>query len=198
MILLGPLAASICPPSFFASAITRAAQLYPKFYNHLRFPLCIQRPIFSQQHTSLIVYTTFSEFSFHLSLGLPTSTAFPWASLVVQMVNRLPVMRETWVRSLGWEDPLEKEMVAYSSTLENSMDGGAWWATLHGVAKSQTRLSNFIGSLLSPEPSLVWLYLHLFPRSRTGSWLSFFHFILPNIFLFPLLQKPDSFETERI
>ena len=117
---------------------------------------------------------------------------------MANVVKNLPAMWETWVRSLGWEDPLEKEMVAYSSTLENSMDGGAWWATLHGVAKSQTRLSNFIGSLLSPEPSLVWLYLHLFPRSRTGSWLSFFHFIPPNIFLFPLLQKPDSFETERI
>ena len=57
---------------------------------------------------------------------------------MVQLVKNLSVMRETWVRSLGWEDPLEKEMVAYSSTLENSMDGGAWWATLHGVAKSQT------------------------------------------------------------
>ena len=33
------------------------------------------------------------------------------------MVKRLPAMRETWVRSLGWEDPLEKEMAAHSSTL---------------------------------------------------------------------------------
>ena len=39
-------------------------------------------------------------------------------------------MWETWVRSLGWEDPLEKEMATHSSVLllENSMDGGAWWA----------------------------------------------------------------------
>ena len=40
-----------------------------------------------------------------------------WASLVVQMVKRLPTMRETEVRSLGWEDPLEKEMATHSSTL---------------------------------------------------------------------------------
>ena len=48
---------------------------------------------------------------------LPTSTG-SWkkeensrkTSLVAQTVKRLPVMRETWVRSLGWEDPLEKEM----------------------------------------------------------------------------------------
>ena len=39
------------------------------------------------------------------------------ASLVAQTVKRLPVMRETWVRFLGWEDPLEKEMAIHSSTL---------------------------------------------------------------------------------
>ena len=39
------------------------------------------------------------------------------ASLVAQMVKRLPAMRETQVRSLGWQDPLEKEMATHSSTL---------------------------------------------------------------------------------
>ena len=39
------------------------------------------------------------------------------ASLVAQMVKCLPAMRETWVRSLGWEDPLEKEMATHSSIL---------------------------------------------------------------------------------
>ena len=39
------------------------------------------------------------------------------ASLVAQMVKRLPAMRETWVQSLGWEDPLEKEMATHSSIL---------------------------------------------------------------------------------
>ena len=65
------------------------------------------------------------------------------ASLVVQIVRNLPAMQETWVLSLGWEDPLEKEMVTHfqDSCLENSMDRGAWRATVHGVAKSQTRLS---------------------------------------------------------
>ena len=40
-----------------------------------------------------------------------------WASLVAQTVKRLPAMRETQVPSLGWEDPLEKEMAIHSSTL---------------------------------------------------------------------------------
>ena len=39
------------------------------------------------------------------------------ASLVVQRLKRLPAMWETWVRSLGWEDPLEKEMATHSSFL---------------------------------------------------------------------------------
>ena len=39
------------------------------------------------------------------------------ASLVAQMVKNLPAMRETWVHSLGWEDPLDKGMATHSSIL---------------------------------------------------------------------------------
>ena len=39
------------------------------------------------------------------------------ASLVAQRLKRWPTMQETWVPSLGWEDPLEKEMATHSSTL---------------------------------------------------------------------------------
>ena len=45
------------------------------------------------------------------------STFFWWASLVAQMVNRLPTMQETQVQSLGRKDPLEKEMAIHSSIL---------------------------------------------------------------------------------
>ena len=60
------------------------------------------------------------------------------------MANNLPAMQETWVRSLGWEDPPEKGMAAHSSILawENPMDRGAWQAIVHGVTKSQILLSN--------------------------------------------------------
>ena len=44
-------------------------------------------------------------------------------------------MQDTWVRSLGWEDALEKEIATQYSCLENSMDREAWWATVHGAAK---------------------------------------------------------------
>ena len=43
-------------------------------------------------------------------------------SLVVQMVKNPPAMQETWVLSLGQEEPLEKEMATHSSILETSMD----------------------------------------------------------------------------
>ena len=41
----------------------------------------------------------------------------PRASLVAQMVKNLPAMKEAWVQSLGWEDPLEKGMVTHSNIL---------------------------------------------------------------------------------
>ena len=57
---------------------------------------------------------------------------------VAQLIKNLPAMQETWVQSLGWEDPLEKEMATQLqySCLENPVDRGAWQATVHGVAKS--------------------------------------------------------------
>ena len=55
----------------------------------------------------------------------------------------LPVMQDTLVQSLGWEDPLEKEMAIHSSILaQNPVDIGAWWDTAHGVAKSRSGLSD--------------------------------------------------------
>ena len=48
---------------------------------------------------------------------ISSSNVVIWASLVAQKVKHLPAMQETWVRSLGQEDPLEKEMATYSSIL---------------------------------------------------------------------------------
>ena len=66
---------------------------------------------------------------------------------MAQQVKNLPAMhemQETWVQSLGWEDPLEEGMVTQSDILAGKtlarMDRRAWWATVHGVAESQTRL----------------------------------------------------------
>ena len=60
--------------------------------------------------------------------------------MVAQTVKSLLAMGETQVQSLGREDHLEKEMAIRSSVLawKNPVDGGAWRATVCGVAKSQT------------------------------------------------------------
>ena len=63
------------------------------------------------------------------------------ASLVAQMVKHLSTMRETRVRSLGWEDPLEKEMAIHSSTIAwkipwTEESGGLWSMGLQRVGHS--------------------------------------------------------------
>ena len=63
------------------------------------------------------------------------------ASLVVQLVKNPPA-----IQFLGQEDPLEEDLATHSSILawRIPMDKGAWWATIHGVEKSQTRLSDLV------------------------------------------------------
>ena len=76
--------------------------------------------------------------------GIGYPLQYSWASLVAQMVKKWSAMRETWVRSLAWEDPLEESMATHSSILawRISMDRGVWQAKVQGAAKSQTRLSD--------------------------------------------------------
>ena len=60
--------------------------------------------------------------------------------LVAQLVKNPPAMQETWVQSLGWDDPLEEVMATHFSILAERipMHREAWWAAVHGVAKSRT------------------------------------------------------------
>ena len=75
------------------------------------------------------------------------------------MVKNLPAVQgpqETQVQSLGREDPLEESVVFHSSILawKIPMDRGAWWATVHGVAKSQTTLSKLACTHTLPPKSI--------------------------------------------
>jgi len=74
---------------------------------------------------------------------LDTDTLWWRCSLIAQLVKNPPAMRETWVQSPGWEDPLEESMATHSRILVWSipMDKGDWRATVHGVPKSHTQLS---------------------------------------------------------
>ena len=73
---------------------------------------------------------------------LLSAMQYDWASPVAQTLKNLPVMWETWVRSLGWEDSMEEGMITHCSTLawRIPMDRGAWRATVHRVTKSRTGL----------------------------------------------------------
>ena len=72
---------------------------------HLKQSKCVLSAMLKNQHIYIF------EFIFNKMLGNTR------ASLVAQTVKRLSTMCETRVRSLGWEDPLEKEMVIHSSTI---------------------------------------------------------------------------------
>ena len=63
--------------------------------------------------------------------------------MVAQLIKNLPAMWETWVQSLGWEDPLDEGLATHSSILawRIPMDRGTW-AAVHGVTKTWPLLSN--------------------------------------------------------
>ena len=63
---------------------------------------------------------------------------FSRTSLVAQLVKNPPAMRETWIQSLSWKDPLEEGLSTPSSILawKILMDRGAWQVAVHGIAKS--------------------------------------------------------------
>ena len=66
--------------------------------------------------------------------GIGYPLQYSWASLVAQLVKNLTAMWETWVQSLGWEDPLEKRKATHTTILV---------CIIHEVTKSRTRLSDF-------------------------------------------------------
>ena len=68
---------------------------------------------------------------------------------MAQTVKNPLAMQETWVRSLGWEDPLEEGMATHSNILawRIPMGRGAWPATVHGVAESDTTEQHFLSEI---------------------------------------------------
>ena len=100
-----------------------------------------------------------------------------WASLVAQLVKNSPAMQETWLQSLGWEDPLENVKATHSSIL-------AWWITwAEEPDKLQSMGSQRIRHNLVTKPLINYEYLILI-------WLyisSYFNFII----LCPMTRSND-------
>ena len=83
---------------------------------------------------------------------------------MAQLIKNLPLMWETWVRSLGWEDPLEKGKATHSSIL-------TWriaCTIVHGVTKNQTRLSDFHFHLFISE-HITFIYNIFSPKQIYSS-----------------------------
>ena len=110
---------------------------------------------------------------------------------MAQMVKNLPAMRETWVRSLGQEDPLEKEMATHSSIL-------AWrvpWTEEPGwlpTVGSQRVEHNWVTNTLTFI--LIWTWIYILASLSNSVPLSHFSIfpLFAHIFLHLLCEKADS------
>ena len=108
------------------------------------------------------------------SAALNIGVGFPWWLSIKRIhLQCRKCMQEMQVQSLGWEDPLEKEMTTHSSysSPENPTDRGAWQATVHGVTKE----SDMIWQLNKNEKNIglhesfqIMLFSRYLPRSGTS------------------------------
>ena len=94
-----------------------------------------------------------------------------WASLVAHKVKNLPAVRETWVRSLGWEDPLEEGMATHSSVL-------AWrvpWTELPGglQAMRSHRVGHDCATKHTAHTGYYQAHMMIFYLLMTGSFVCF-------------------------
>ena len=88
-------------------------------------------------------------------------------SLVAQMVRNLPAMQDTWIQSLGWEDPLEKIKASHYSILVQRIHG---LYIVHGVTKSQAWLRDFHSwNIIFTFKALILsnkkIYIHTIPQT---------------------------------
>ena len=128
---------------------------YPLPWTTILFYLCVFVVVhihFLKKIRVLQIYTVCVLFQFYVNYVWLYSTA----SLVSQTVKNLPTMRDTWVQSLGWEDPLEKERATHFSIL-------AWrspWteAIVYGIIESDTTERLTLCILFLFYVNYVWLY----------------------------------------
>ena len=114
----------------------------------------------------LSVYS--SSFIHQVNTSEPSTCHERWVSMVTQMVKNLPAMQETWVQSLGQEDPLEKGMVTHSSILAYRI---SWTEKPGGLQPmgSQSDTTEQLTVLLSLKTlcQLLWIYKY---KIKTCPW----------------------------
>ena len=95
------------------------------------------------------------------------------------MVKNLPAMQETQVWSMGWEDPWRREWLSLLySGLENPMDSGIWWASVHGLENWASKHTLTTGTALILKLSMHQSHLQILKQRLSGPtpsfWLSRF------------------------
>ena len=101
--------------------------------------------------------------------GIGYSLQYSWASLVAQLVKNPPALQEAWVQSLSWEDPLENEKAAHSSTLAWRIPRTSPWGRKESDVTEQLSRSlskqlvaSKWNSLYSPTSTFLSLAFFLF------------------------------------
>ena len=127
---------------------------------------------------------------------LTSNLVITGASLVAQLLKNLPVMQETWVQPLGWEDPLENRMAAHSSILAwripwtgesgglqsmGSQTAGHDWATKHPLTLVITTHSQLWSTYFHQQYryGAVFLFVYRFSGSTACPWSKRFFFFFP-------------------
>ena len=129
-------------------------------------------PLFVQRSTCVSIYTALAKkLIFFFSHTIPS-----WAFLVTQKVrNCLQYRRprfDPWVRKIPW---WRKWLPSPLSCLENSMERGAWWATVHGVPRNRTRLEA--------------ISMHIY-------WIAYFNIFIELFHWFLLKTSNDSYKYD--
>ena len=118
-----------------------AVQLYTHTHTHTH----------TSTYLSICIYF-FRFFSLTTWMGYPLQ--YSWASLVAQLAKNLPAIRETWVRFLGWEDPLEKGTSTHSSILAWRIPWTVWSLGSQRVRYNWATFTSHNHIILSLVPGL--------------------------------------------
>ena len=128
--------------SFYARAYCNDSLIYSSSYRRWDSPLMRYHLDTLPWDSNLGEYVSYSYLQ-NICDGRKNCVLVPW-NLIAQMVKNLPPVLETWVQSLGWEDPLENRMATYSIvlpwTIPSTEEPGR--AIVYGVTWSHTRLSD--------------------------------------------------------
>ena len=118
------------------------------------------------------------------SVKIQGSIVIMGASLVAQRLKRLPAMWETWVWSLGWEDPLEKEMATHSSILALRIPWTEELGGLQSMGCKESDTTEWLHFTSLPSGTLImWMLVHLMLSQKSLRLFSF-PFILFSILCF--------------